>query len=200
MAEIEVNSTTPLFTENMTGVTAAGSYVRMPEMPFKARIASMKIKDHASEPGAKVIEFHLVATEPGYEGAERRINKRLPDQTQKGRNSVKGWRTAAESVGYAPSSLDTGAPLAFTGGTYLGKEGHFYHTPRAEGVDGSYDDAEFVTPGVYEQRKRALALSGGPKATATAGVTVSGPVEPTVNGAGTPAPVDAAALKGSLLL
>jgi len=196
---------TILFSENFTGVTPAGSYIKMPEMPFKGRIVALEINDHKDEPGAKVVKFTISCTEPGYEGAERRINKRIPDATEKGRNSRKGWRTALESVGIAPAALDGGSVLnisvgAFMGADGAGKIGHFYHVPRAD--DTGYDDTEFVTPRVYEQRKKALALQAAAPTAAPAGTVVSGPGAPS-NGlaaAAAPAPVDAAALKNSLLL
>jgi hypothetical protein len=198
MPEVLVSAETVICTANLTGVTAAGSYVRIPEMPVKGKIASMKIKDHSSDPGAKTTEFQIVVTEPGYEGAERRINKRVIDDTSKGQNSKKGWRTALESVGYTSAQLDSGSDVKISGNAFLGKEGYFFHKPRLEGVEGSFDDMEFITPAVYEQRKRALALRGNVNTGTTA--TVSGPSTDLPTNGAAPQPIDTQSAKESLLL
>lgn len=143
------------FTTDFSNVKPLGTYTAMPEMPFKARIVGIETAAHKSEAGATVATIQLAVTEPGYEAAQRRFVTRVPDATEKGQNSRRGWRTLLESVGYQPAQLEK--TLTVTETNFVNKEGFFYHRPRTEGMDGSYDDVEAITPQTYADRKRAMA-------------------------------------------
>lgn len=149
------------FTASFAGVKPLGSYVAIPEMPIKARVKSIEVNDHKSEPGAKVAQITLTVTEPGYEGAERRFNARIPDQTEKGQNARRGWRTLLEAIGYTAAQLDGANAVRITSEIIVGKEGTFYHKPGQQGVPGSYDDVDAILPSVYAERNRARAANGG---------------------------------------
>ena len=149
------------FTASFAGVKALGTYLAIPEMPLKAKVVTIEVNDHKSEPGAKVARITVSITEPGYEGATRNFNQRVPDSTEKGQNARRGWRTLLEAVGYTAAQLDGSQGLRITADVIIGREGTFYHKPGQQGVQGSFDEIDAILPSVYEERKRARVVGGG---------------------------------------
>lgn len=199
------------FTASFAGVKPLGSYVAIPEMPIKARVKSIEVNDHKSEPGAKVAQITITVTEAGYEGAERRFNARIPDQTEKGQNARRGWRTLLEAIGYTAAQLDGANAVRITSEIIVGKEGTFYHKPGQQGVPGSYDEVDAILPSVYAERARARAANGGTMpaaatlgggaATLSAVATLGGgaPAPATLGGPSVIGPAATADMRASLL-
>lgn len=190
------------FQVDLTNVAPSGTYVQIPEMALKGKITALIANAHKDEAGARVAKFTITVTEPGYEGAQRFINMRLPDATEKGQSVRPLWRAVLESIGFGPAQLDNGT-LNLGPATFIGKEGHFWHKPRPEGSkkeDNLYDDLSFLTPAAYADRKKQMAhrpagaaqpqVNGG-------GASVSGPAQPLQ--APAQAPLDTQALKANLL-
>jgi hypothetical protein len=188
------------FAVNLTNIAPGGSYIQIPEIPVKGIIKKLIGKAHKTEAGAVNAEFLIEITEPGYEGATRRITMRVADATEKGQNTRSLWRTALESVGYTPAQLDTGNALPIGSATFENRVGHFYHRPRPDGDKDAFDNLDFLTPTAYADRQKQVASrrAAGMHAPSGGGAQVTGPS----NGVNPPPaakPIDTSALAASLL-
>jgi len=194
------------FTENFTNIRPSGTYDEIPERPINAKITEVKAHNHSTEPGAMVAEFFFLVTEPGYEGATRRMRLRVVDGSEKGQKVKALWRAALESVGYTAAQLDTGAALTISAANFVNKEAHLFHTPRKQGVENSYDEVNFLTPLAYAERSRALAAATAATAnhtavvqTPAAVVQIPATVQPVTQAIPQPAQADAQSLRAQLL-
>lgn len=197
------------FQVNMTNIAPSGGYVQIPEMPVRGIVRKLIGKPNKNEAGAITAEFMIEITEPGYEGATRRINMRVADATDKGQNARPLWRTALESVGYTPAQLDSGNAVTINPQTFENRTGYFYHRPappQAQGTpkeDREFDNLEFCTPTVFADRvkqhaaRKAMGMGNG--APPLGGATVNGPTNGVVNPPAPAKPLDTSALAHNLL-
>ena len=131
---------------NVAGISApsGGSPAAVTKGHYKVKITDAYVNP---ERNAGRVVFKLTISEGQFAGIELTDGMSIPkDENDKVRYY---WRALAESAGYEPKDLDSGA-ITMSMSTFKGRDAHISYTPKSE--SSKYDKVDYLNPSVWAAR------------------------------------------------